>query len=537
MELQLLAVSIVVFLCVILNKISGKLGIPTLLAFILLGMFFGSDGIVRIEFDNYTFAGEICSFALIFIMFYGGFSTSWKEARSVAMRSILLSSLGVFITAGLIALFSYKIIGMNLYESFLMGSVISSTDAASVFFILRSRKLNLKYNTASLLELESGSNDPCSYMITVVSISLIKGGVSGNGILYMIFSQIAYGVIGGFLIAYISSWIMRNAYIGDSGYIDVFLIGTAIFAYSIISVIGGNGYLAAYIVGIVLGNTGDYQKKTIVNFFDGLTGIMQILIFFLLGLLSFPSRLPSVFFEGLAIALFLSFVARPLAVFILMTPFKSGIRQQMTVSLAGLRGAASIVFAIMAVTKVDTEYDIFHIVFFIVLFSILFQGTLLPYVSKALGMIDMEGDVMKTFTDYTEETPMEFIKCRVRDNHDWNGKKLKDIILPPESLVVLIIRNGEKIIPGGDTEIKSGDYMVLSAFSTGNIDGVELKEINVDEDSIYCGKTISEIPMKSNNLIIIIKRSDKTIIPHGNTVISKGDILVLNRVWKKGKNE
>ena len=191
MTTYLLVTAIVIFACVFLNKVSDRLGIPTLLAFILLGMAFGSDGIFKIPFDNYSFAEQICSVSLIFIMFYGGFGTNWNQAKSVAAKAILLSTVGVVVTSGLTGVFCHYVLHMGWVESFLLGALVGSTDAASVFSILRSKKLNLRYNTASLLEVESGSNDPCAYMLTATFISIAKGQASGGHIGLLIVEQIS----------------------------------------------------------------------------------------------------------------------------------------------------------------------------------------------------------------------------------------------------------------------------------------------------------------------------------------------------------
>lgn len=309
----------------------------------------------------------------------------------------------------------------------------------------------------------------------------------------------------------------------------VFVVGIAVIGYALPAVFGGNGFLSVYIVGIVLGNTEIRNKRNLVNFFDGLTGLMQMLIFFLLGLLAFPSRLPQVVIPALLIAVFLTFVARPVAVALVLTPFKGKISQQLLVSWAGLRGAASIVFAIMAEMAVETENDVFHIVFMIVLFSILLQGSLLPLVAKKLDMIDEKGDVMKTFNDYSDEVPVQFIQLSIPKSHHWCGKTLKELTLPPETLVVLLKRNGENIIPNGDTRLLENDVLVLSATSPDHVEGVSLVEIYVDENSKYKGKLLSEIPKKENTLVIMIQRGEQVIIPHGNIRLESGDMLVVSK--------
>ena len=445
----LLIVSAIIFICLCMNRIVGKLGLPVLLAFIVLGMLFGVDGIFGIEFENYKVTETICSFALIFIMFYGGVGTKWSKAKPVAAKAIVLSSLGTILTAFFVGMFCYLILKINLLESLLIGSVICSTDAASVFSILRSKKMNLRYSTASLIEVESGSNDPFSYMLTTIILTIMQGGNSSFfKIIGMLLLQVIVGIFFGVLFAIIAKLILAKVDFKESGFDIAFIVGIAIIAYALPTALWGNGYLAVYITGIIIGNSGVISKKNMFNFFDGITCIIQMLLFFLLGLLATPSQLPQIAGIGLLIALFLTVVARPLAVFISMSIFKAKINQQLFVAWTGMRGVASIVFAIMAMTNPATiNNDIFHIVFFIVLFSILLQGTLLPLVAKKLDMIDHTEDVMKTFNDYLEEVPVQFLQFTLPTEHEWIGKKIFEITFPPDSILVLIIRNGVKLIP------------------------------------------------------------------------------------------
>lgn len=273
------------------------------------------------------------------------------------------------------------------------------------------------------------------------------------------------------------------------------------------------------------------RNKTDFNFdfFDGLTGLMQMLIFFLLGLLSFPSRLPGVIVPALLIAVWLTFVARPVAVAAVLTPFKSKWTQQLLVSWSGLRGAASIVFAIMAGMAIETENDIFHIVFMIVLFSILLQGSFLPFVARKLDMIDQKADVMKTFNDYSDEVPVQFIQLTIPVTHEWCNQSLKDLTLPPETLIVLLKRAGENIIPDGNTVLQEKDVLILSATTPDQVEGVTLVEIPIAEESKYAGKLLSEIKKKQNELVIMIQRGEQIIIPNGNVRLEAGDLLVINR--------
>lgn len=529
MSIALLAAAAVIIICVLINRVSNKIGVPVLIAFIGLGMLFGSDGILKIPFENYDFAEQICTIALIFIMFYGGFGTRWSEAKPVAAKSIVMSTVGVAATAGLTGLFCHFILKFPLWESMLTGSVISSTDAASVFSILRSKKLGLKENTASLLEMESGSNDPCSYMLTAIILSIMGGKISGGAIVYLIFAQFAYGLIFGFVIAIGAKLVLQHFKFSTEGFDAAFVLAVAVLAYALPSAIGGNGYLSTYIVGIILGNSDIKNKKSMVHFFDGLTGLMQMLIFFLLGLLSFPSELPKVFPTALAISLFLMLIARPIVTFGILTPMKCSLRQSLLVSWSGLRGAASIVFAIMAtVTAENLKNDIFHIVFCIVLISISLQGTLIPFMAKVFGMVDNNSNVLKTFNDYVEELDVQFIKLTVQGEHPWKDKRIRELSIPWDLLFVLIIRGDKSIIPNGKTKIKDGDIVVVSAPEYHGTGEIQFDEYKIPSGSKWIGKKISDFAQVSSNLVILIKRGQEVIIPRGPTDIAENDVLVFH---------
>lgn len=537
MTWNLLLISSVILLCILLHRVSDKIGVPMLLAFIVLGMAFGTDGIVKIPFENYELAENVCSTALIFIMFYGGFGTSWNEARPVAVKSVLLSTLGVVITAALTGFFCYFILKFSFLDSMLIGSVVSSTDAASVFSILRSKNMGLKYGTASMLELESGSNDPCSYMLTAVVLSAMSGTASAGSIFYMIFAQLFFGILFGCLIAFAARFILRHINFDIAGFDMAFVIAVALLSYTLPSIAGGNGYLSAYMVGIILGNTKIKNKKSLVNFFDGITGLMQMLIFFLLGLLATPSQLPRIFLPALAIALFLTLAARPLAVSAILAPFKCRLNQQVLVSFAGLRGAASIVFAIMAtVDEAYTGFDVYHIVFCIVLLSILFQGSFLSQAAKKLNMSDTETDVMKTFSDYSEEADLQFIRIRITEEHTWSHKAVKDISLPPDTLFLMLLRGEETVISSGETIFRPGDTAVLSARGYQEQEDLELTEMKITAKSPWIGIKISDFSPYPGELVIMILRGDETVVPKGDTIIMENDLLVIYSVPEYRKN-
>ncbi|GAA0086818.1 potassium/proton antiporter [Clostridium sp. CTA-7] len=460
---------LILLICITSSKILYKFGVPMLLIFIVLGMLFGSDGIVGIYFDNYDLTSKICSLGLVFIMFYGGFGTNWKIARKSAVPSILMSTLGVIITAGLTGLFCYFVLGTSLLEGLLIGSVVGSTDAASVFSILRSQKLNLKGSLAPLLEIESGSNDPIAYMLTLIVLTLMSNsGV--ESIVPMIIKQILFGILVGSVLAKATVYIIRRANFEVEGFYTIFITAIAILSYAVTEWLGGNGYLSVYMAGIIIGNSKIPHKKSLFHFFDGVSWIMQIGLFFMLGLLSFPSELPSVIGISIAISIFMIVIARPLATFIILSKFDYSVKEKIFISWVGLRGAASIVFAIYAVTYgVNIQNDIFHIMFFIALFSVAIQGTLIPKVAQKLDLVDDSTPVLRTFNDYKEDKSTKLMEVNILEDSKWADKSIMDSDIPEDILIVMIKRNDEVIVPKGSTIVKSGDVLVLSANSFDNL--------------------------------------------------------------------
>ncbi len=525
--------SLVLLICITSTKILYKFGVPILLIFIVLGMLFGSDGIVGIYFDNYELASDICSIALIFIMFYGGFGTNWKMAKPIAVQSILMSSLGVVITAGLTGLFSSIVFKTSLLEGLLIGSVIASTDAAAVFAILRSQKLNLKGSIASILEIESGSNDPFAYMLTIIILGLMSNQGYGS-IVPMLLNQIIVGILASIVLAKLSVYLLRNVMFEIEGFYPIFITAISILSYSLSEYFGGNGYLSVYITGIIIGNSKIPHKKSIFQFFDGVSWLMQILLFFLLGLLAFPSQIPSVMFKGISISIFMILIARPIATFSILSWFKVPIKEQLFISWVGIRGAASIVFAIFAVTyDVHINYDIFHIIFFIALFSVSVQGTLIPKVARKLDLIDDDQSVLKTFNDYKENKSTKLIEFTISENSPIANKSIMDSNIPEDILVVMIKRKGDVLVPNGSTVILPGDTLVLSGNTLANFEyykegkSTNLVEISVNSDSSIANKSIKDSNINKDILIVMIKRNDKVIVPNGNTVIKPKDILVV----------
>lgn len=458
----LLLCSVGLLACVGSSKLLYKLGIPTLILFIGLGMLTGSDGLGGFYFDNYELAQQICSVGLVFIMFYGGFGTNVKVAKPVLPQSILMSTLGVIITALLTGLFCHFFLGMSLMEGLLVGSVVGSTDAASVFAILRSRNLNLKGGLASLLEIESGSNDPIAYMLTITILSFLPPQ-DQTPIIKVVFLQIVFGILIGVVVGKLAALVLRKINFEITGLYYILVIAIAMLGYSLSETLGGNGYLSVYLVGIILGNSRIMHKRSLVHFFDGLSWIMQILLFFTIGLLSFPSQIPAIIWIGVAVWFFMTFFARPIATFGILSFFKVPIKQQLLVSWVGLRGAASVVFAIYAMTmEINMESDLFHIVFFVAMLSVLVQGTLIPPIAKKLDLVDEETTVFKTFTDYQEELGTRLVEFLVPEDHRFVGKSIMNANIPEDILVVMIKRKGDVLVPKGSTVIQAGDILVFS---------------------------------------------------------------------------
>lgn len=456
--------SIVLLLCVFSSKFFYRFGVPSLLIFLILGMIFGSDGLVGIKFDNFSLAKDLCSIGLIFIMFYGGFGTNWSSAKPVAVPAILMSTLGVFITAGLTGLFCHFILHLKFLEGLLIGAIVASTDAASVFSILRSRKLNLKNGLAPLLEIESGSNDPFAYMLTLLILVLM--GTSTTPIALVVIKQVVFAFMVGLSFAYLGGLFLRKIILEIEGLYPIFTTAIALLSFSLAEYLGGNGFLSVYILGLILGNSKIIHKRSLVHFFDGISWLMQIMLFFTLGLLSLPSKLPAVIIPGVLVAVFLILVARPVATVSILTWFKFPIKQQLLISWVGLRGAASIVFAIYAMASgIPLEGDLFHLIFFVALFSVAVQGTLMPWVAKGLDLIIEEKDndaVLKTFNDYQDEMLNEILELRITEGHPWAGKSIMEADIPLSILVLMIKRNREFLMPKGYSTILPNDVLLLS---------------------------------------------------------------------------
>lgn len=527
MEKFLLVAVAVCVLSIIGSKISGKMGISGLLVFLFLGMLFGIESPFHIAFNDYHITERISTIALIFIMFYGGFGTNYKVAKPVMVPSVVLSTAGVFFTALITGAFAHWILKCSLLEGILLGSVVASTDAASVFSILRLKNLNLTGGLASVLEIESGSNDPFAYLMTNIILGVMTA--SGNeNIALSIFLQIVLGVLGGLFVGKFSSVFLKKMNLEETGMHYVFMIASAMAAYAIPAYLGGNGFLSVYLAGIFIGNQKIPQKVQLVHFFDGITGIMQIILFFLLGLLAAPFQFRITMLSALLVAVVLTVIARPIVIFGLLAPFQFTGKQKLFLSFAGLRGAASIVFAIYTViSSAEMKNDLFHIVVCIAILSVGIQGTLLPWLAEKLDLIDKNSDVHKTFNDYQQDTDMNLIGMRLKTNHPWIGKMLRDVSMPVGMLAVMIKRGDQTFIPHGDTTILADDMVVVSCLNYVDNSEIKLREIDITKKHKWKGKTINRLGLPKDRLIVMMKRGEEYLIPDGNTRIEQGDTLVI----------
>lgn len=449
------------------SKTSFKLGIPVLLFFLAIGMLAGSEGIGGIEFDDPKAAQVLGIIALNVILFSGGMETKWESIKPIVWRGVSLSTLGVLITALTIGFVVHLVTNLSLTEGFLLGSIVSATDAAAVFSILRTRNIGLKGNIRPLLELESGSNDPMAYILTISFTYLIQhGDATITTLIFKFFKEMIIGSVFGLGLGWLMGKTINKASLEIDGLYPVLIMAMIFFTFSITDVAGGNGFLAVYLSALVLGNTNFLHKKSIIRFYDGQAWIMQIVMFLTLGLLVFPSKLAPIAGRGILLSLVLIFVARPIGVFLSLAFFKMKLREKLFISWVGLRGAVPIVFATYPVIAQVTKADmIFHLVFFISASSVLLQGYTLPLVAKWLK-VTVPKKVRK-ITEHDMElydtVKSEFVEVILRGDSSAVGKQIVKLKIPKAALIVLLEREGKYIQPNGSTTLEENDKLLLLA--------------------------------------------------------------------------
>lgn len=467
LENILLVGSVLVFISVLAGKTSLRIGVPTLVIFLAIGMLAGSEGPGGIQFDDPRLAQFVGIIALNFILFSGGFETDWNSVKPILWQGIGLSVAGVIITTVLLGLFVWWLTDFSIYEGLLLGAIVSSTDAAAVFSILRSKKLALKGHIRPTLEFESGSNDPMAYILTIAFIGLIQHGEQSIwSVLPMFFVQLILGGALGYLSGLGSKYVINHIRLDYEGLYPVLSITLMFLTYSVTTAIGGNGFLAVYISAIYLGNQELLHKRTIMKMFDGLAWLMQIILFVTLGLLVFPSHIVPVIGVGLLISGFLILVARPLSVFLILAPFKMMNRTRLFISWVGLRGAVPIVFATFPLMAgLEKAAMIFNIVFFISLTSVLLQGTTIPLMARWLHVSVPARAKPVTPADILLSEPMnsEMAEFIITPESAVAGMKIIDLRFPQNARIALIRRSNKYLVPDGTTQILAGDKLIILA--------------------------------------------------------------------------
>jgi cell volume regulation protein A len=477
-EFILLAASGLLLLSVIASKAFGRMGIPALLLFLAIGMMAGSDGPGGIRFDNPWLAQSIGVVALAFILFAGGMDTQWSRVRPVAVHGVVLATLGVVMTAGLVGWFATVALQMTWTEGLLIGAIVSSTDAAAVFAVMRSRSVRLRDPLEPLLEFEAGSNDPMSVFLTIGLISLITGA-SGSplDLIPMFIRQMVLGGAIGYGVGKLMVLLVNRLRLEYEGLYPVLTLSLVLLTYSGSTWLGGSGFLAVYLAGLMMGNSEFIHKRSLTRFHDGLAWLMQITMFLALGLQVFPTQLVPIAGTGLLLSLFLMFIARPVAVYATLVFTHLNMREKTMVAWVGLRGAVPIILATFPLlAEIPQATTTFHLVFFIVLTSVLLQGASLPIIARWLK-------VDEPLVPHTEASPVwdaptslksGILEVRIPE-HSWTiGQRLLDLGLPKGAFILLIARNGKCFVPDGTTVLQADDSLL--AF-TDHISFIRLRAI------------------------------------------------------------
>ena len=469
-EEVLLICSVILFVSILAGKAGFRVGLPALLLFLGIGMLFGSDGL-GLQFSNPQIAQFIGMIALSIILFSGGMDTKLSEIKPIASQGVVLATLGVLVTTAITGYFIFWLTGLvagyetlTLAESLLMAAVMSSTDSASVFSILRSKGVYLKQRLRPTLELESGSNDPMAYMLTIILIAYIQS----NGMNFLdgaisLAVQLILGLIAGYILGKVSVWIINKVNVENQSLYPILLLAVIFFIFSITSLLKGNGYLAVYIAGLVVGNTKIIHKKSIVTFFDGFTWLWQIVMFITLGLLVNPHELLPVAGMGLTVGIFMIIFARPITVFLCLLPFRNfTTKAKLYISWVGLRGAVPIIFATYPlIAGIENANLIFNVVFFITILSLLVQGTTVTHVARWLHLTDAPERKDEFGIELPEEIKSAMSEIDITKEVLSHGNKLMQLKLPDHTLAVMVKRDGKYFIPKGNTELHENDKLLM----------------------------------------------------------------------------
>ncbi|WP_411822131.1 potassium/proton antiporter [Leptospira sp. 'Mane'] len=464
-QINIFALSSLIIVSIGLLRVSTKFGIPSLLIFLTIGMLAGSDGVLGIPFTDADLAQKVGSIALAFILFSGGLETDWSKVRPILGKGISLGTIGVLLTCLIVGTFTVYVLHFPPVVGYLLGAIVSSTDAAAVFNVLRTSNTGMKKELTSLLEFESGSNDPLAVLLTTTILGFVgTSSPSIESIAKEIIQQFSLGILSGILFGYIIYRGMNRIKLDYEGLYPVLLSASILFVYSATELVGGNPFLAVYIAGMILGNRSFVHKRSNVRFMDGIAWLMQIIMFLTLGLLVFPSKIPAVVGIGFAFSIFIMIVARPLAVFLTLIGTKIPWKEKVLISWVGLRGAAPIILATFPFAKQLPESEmIFNLVFFTVITSLLLQGATIPFVVRLLKLeTPLEQRASYPFEFENKETSgtqlLEFI---VPYGSASVGKFVYELDFPENSLITLIYRGDSHIVPTGKTKMEDGDVLLV----------------------------------------------------------------------------
>ncbi|ROT07905.1 potassium/proton antiporter [Muribaculaceae bacterium Isolate-007 (NCI)] len=473
----MLVVAVMLMMSVFVGKAGSRFGMPALLLFLGVGMVAGVDGF-GLHFDSAASAQFVGMIALSIILFTGGLETRFSDIRPVLFPGIILATVGVLLTTGLTGTFIYYVFhwlvpeySFGWAESMLIAAIMSSTDSASVFSIFDSAKLGLKQKLRPTLELESGSNDPMAYLLVIILIGIIEGnGHHDTGAQLLLGSsatlavQLLFGAAGGLCLGYATVWIVNRLRVDNEFLYPVMVISCVFFTFTLTEIIGGNSYLAVYIAGLVVGNKRLAVRRTIVTFFGGFTWLVQIIMFLTLGLLVNPHELLHVVVPGIALGIFIMLVARPVAVFLSLLPFRQyTFKGRVYISWVGLRGAVPIIFATYAVVSPGVEESsfIFNIVFFITILSLLLQGTTVNSMARWLGLSEPVKESAFQGIDISDDIAATTSELEITSDMLADGSTLKEIGLQSDTLAVMVRRDDRYIVPKGDTRLYMGDVLLL----------------------------------------------------------------------------
>lgn len=457
--------AVLILLGILSSKISARLGLPMLVLFLLIGMLAGEDGLGRIAFNNPASAHAIGTLALVLILFDGGLQTPLTAVRQVWKPASALASVGVFLTALLTGFAASLILPITTIEGLLLGAIVGSTDAAAVFSLLRNAGIHLNKRIKSTLEIESASNDPMAIFLTIGIIEIIVNDIPlGFNLVQLFVLQMGGGAIIGGIIGYLAIRLLKTINLQANGLYSILVTTAGLLSFGLAANLGGSGFLAVYICGVLIGNQQFAFRQTTFLFHDGLAWLAQITMFVMLGLLITPSSLLEIWWQALLVAIVLTVIARPLAVIPILKLFNFNLREITLISWVGLRGSVPIILAIFPLMfGLESAPLIFNVVFFVVLISATIQGSSLPWVARKLKLIEPAPTMPAATLEITTlgDVDAEIVEYTLNDNSRAHNRRLSRMALPEGVVVAMITRDDNVIPPRGSTVLQANDHLFV----------------------------------------------------------------------------